>query len=110
MSTRPYLIRDADTGGRRLVRSATKSGAIAHVVRARFIARPVTAAELLDLLEEGLQVETVDTRQAEIETDVESKPPSSEASAPTPEPADAPVIAGGLVGDALAKAEREHGR
>ena len=69
MSTRPYLVLDAETGARRLVRASSRSVAIAHVVRGRFTARPVSAAELLDLLDAGMTVESCDARQAEIDND-----------------------------------------
>lgn len=69
MSTRPYLVLDAETGARRLVRASSRSVAIAHVVRGRFTARPVTGAEVLDLLDAGLAAEPVDSRQAEIDAE-----------------------------------------
>ena len=54
--------------GRRLVRAINKSAAINYTIRATVQAKPLTAAEVVDLIAGGLKVEEVLTQPAAPET------------------------------------------
>jgi hypothetical protein len=55
--TRPYIVRDRDTGAVRLVRAATPAQAVRHAVRTRFEVAPASADQVIDLLQAGTAVE-----------------------------------------------------
>lgn len=74
-ATRIYSVFDSEVGVTHLVRAATKSQAVNHVVRARFEANVATQSELVALIAEGVAVEDA----------------TAEPKAPAPEPVAEPA-------------------
>jgi hypothetical protein len=55
---RPYTVTDRDTGAVRLVRAATSAQAVRHATRTRFDVAPASAERVIELLGQGVRVET----------------------------------------------------
>lgn len=57
-STRPvYLVTDAESNRRRLVRASNAATAVRHVTRSRYAATRASVDEALELLDAGVRVE-----------------------------------------------------
>lgn len=61
MSTRIYIVTDAETTKHRLIRSATPAAAIRYAVRTRYSAEVASQDDLVRLLGKGAVVEAVNT-------------------------------------------------